>query len=125
MSSLLIFKCPMSHGTMKCTLKAHIISGLFVKKSVPKTESQRLEVVKQLYTLSENWELLRFTTFYETMARWDKIMDSFLAYLYNIFSFTQYSYLLVFNFQQSNDNKGAYYGRGMVYARRGLQVINV
>jgi hypothetical protein len=46
-------------------------------------------------------------------------------YFYNIFSFTQYSYLLVFNFQQSNDNKGAYYGRGMVYARRGLQVINV
>jgi hypothetical protein len=24
MSSLLIFKCPMSHGTMKYTLKAHV-----------------------------------------------------------------------------------------------------
>ena len=59
----------MSHGTMKCTLKAHILSGLFVKKSVPKTESERLEVVKQLYTLLENCLLLRFTTFYEMMAR--------------------------------------------------------
>jgi hypothetical protein len=30
MSSLLIFKCPMSHGTMKYTLKAHVYYFVFV-----------------------------------------------------------------------------------------------
>ena len=30
MSSLLIFKCPMSHGTMKYTLKAHVYYFVFM-----------------------------------------------------------------------------------------------
>lgn len=47
----------------------------------------------------------------------------YISEQYQLFYSVINGYFVNIAFQDSNDSKGGYYGRGMVYARQGLQVL--
>jgi hypothetical protein len=103
MSSFLIFKCPMSHGTVKYTLKAHVC--YFAKTLKRRSIWSRLQKNRcwRIYTREQKWKICRiiFIIFYSTIRNIKlKIVFKFSKCLSLISTISIYicSYQLLYKF---------------------------